>query len=241
MALLAQFIVLTRDAAAPAAFRFSAAARAFAIFLVVVHLVLAPIFLPFRTRTPADMGRSFARAADSLPLDASLARQRLVVVNAPYGYLTALITPTRLLQDKPAPAAVWLLAPGLGSLTLQRLDDRTLRVRPARGFLPEPGDPLPDLPVQPAISKHYTYQHLNRLFCKPADSFSAGQVIDLAGLRVTITGVDAARLPTEAEFRFDVPLEDPSLRWMHWQGGRLAPYAPPRVGETVTLRDPSPS
>ena len=41
--------------------------------------------------------------------------------------------------------------------------------------------------------------------------------------------------PAEAEFTFDVPLEDPSLRWLHWKNLEFLPFTPPAVGGTRVL------
>jgi hypothetical protein len=43
-----------------------------------------------------------------------------------------------------------------------------------------------------------------------------------------------ARL-AQADFFFDVPLEDPSLLWMQWRGGALVPYSPPAAGESHVM------
>jgi hypothetical protein len=42
--------------------------------------------------------------------------------------------------------------------------------------------------------------------------------------------------PAEAAFRFDVPLEDPSLEWLCYRGGRFEPFTPPAVGESRVIR-----
>jgi hypothetical protein len=47
--------------------------------------------------------------------------------------------------------------------------------------------------------------------------------------------VSADGRPLRADFTFDVPLEDPSLLWMQWQGSALAAYSPPAVGDGHVL------
>lgn len=44
--------------------------------------------------------------------------------------------------------------------------------------------------------------------------------------------------PFTVRFRFAVPLEDPSLRWLQWKDNRFIPFTPPAVGQTVTLPGP---
>jgi hypothetical protein len=63
--------------------------------------------------------------------------------------------------------------------------------------------------------------------------FHPGDEVVLSDLRVRVDEVspDGDR-PARVDFEFAVPLEDPSLLWMQWEGAALAPYAPPGVGES---------
>ena len=69
----------------------------------------------------------------------------------------------------------------------------------------------------------------------PDQPLTRGQQIELDGMTVKITEIGAEQRPTEAVFRFDVPLEDGSLRWLQWRDGRYEPFIPPPVGQSVTL------
>jgi len=63
-----------------------------------------------------------------------------------------------------------------------------------------------------------------------------GQRVDLARVSVEVTGVDKTGLPTEAVFRFSVPLEDPSLRWVRFVWKKeYVPFEVPGVGKSVFL------
>jgi hypothetical protein len=42
--------------------------------------------------------------------------------------------------------------------------------------------------------------------------------------------------PVEVVFRFDVPLEDPTLRWFAWENGAVVPFTPPAVGAHLIVR-----
>jgi hypothetical protein len=50
-----------------------------------------------------------------------------------------------------------------------------------------------------------------------------------------VTALTADGRPAEARFRFDRPLDDPSLRWLRWEDGVYVRFEPPPVGEKVTL------
>ncbi|HVR61471.1 MAG TPA: hypothetical protein VMU50_06195 [Polyangia bacterium] len=70
-----------------------------------------------------------------------------------------------------------------------------------------------------------------RLFRAGTQPLGPGTIVPLDGLTVEIRQVSQGR-PTVIRFRFDAPLEDPSLRFLEWRGRRLRPLALPPIGET---------
>jgi hypothetical protein len=79
----------------------------------------------------------------------------------------------------------------------------------------------------------------------------ASDQVRLTGLSVTVRSVDRDGWPTEAEFRFDEPLESPNYEWytvvaaprgtgksrVVFTDDRYIPVPLPSVGETITLDD----
>ena len=65
--------------------------------------------------------------------------------------------------------------------------------------------------------------------------FRPGDEVRLSDLQVLVTAVNAEGRALEAVFRFDRPLEDPSLLWLSWRGAGLEPYSPPAVGAAHSL------
>jgi hypothetical protein len=55
-------------------------------------------------------------------------------------------------------------------------------------------------------------------------------------MTVTITELTADGRPAEATFRFDVPLESPSLVWLCFRGNRFERFTPPAVGQDVEIK-----
>jgi hypothetical protein len=51
-----------------------------------------------------------------------------------------------------------------------------------------------------------------------------------------VVGLTGDGRPAEVAFRFEVPLEDGSLRWLCYRDGRFVPFALPAVGQSVELR-----
>lgn len=62
-----------------------------------------------------------------------------------------------------------------------------------------------------------------------------GQTVELTTATIEITELTADGRVAEARFRFRVPLEDPSLRWLMVTRQGYEPMRPPAVGETVEV------
>jgi hypothetical protein len=41
--------------------------------------------------------------------------------------------------------------------------------------------------------------------------------------------------PDVVRYRFDVPLEESSLRWLYWKGGTFHAWTPPGIGTSVSF------
>jgi hypothetical protein len=79
---------------------------------------------------------------------------------------------------------------------------------------------------------------LGLLFRDRGSPFRAGDTVDLEQMRVEVLAADESGQPIELLFRFPVPLEDPSLRWITWEGRRYVPFTPPAIGETTSVGKP---
>ena len=98
--------------------------------------------------------------------------------------------------------------------------------------------------VQSVVSRHVCgHQPLvyDRLYRDLEHPMALGQRVELEGMTATVTSLTADDRPAEAEFRFTVPLEDQSLRWLQWLEGSYVPFTPPPVGRTVNLSATVPS
>ena len=74
-----------------------------------------------------------------------------------------------------------------------------------------------------------------RMLRSPREPMRAGDVIDLAGVAITITRATPDGRPLEARFAFDRALEDPMLVWLVWGDDGYVPWTLPHVGERVVL------
>ena len=190
-------------------------ARALAWFFVIVHAVLAPIALPFRAAHPVGPQWVEDRFSVRTPLGPEVADRTLVILNAPSPVHASYLLLRRELDGQPVPRRVRVLAPAVPAVTIRRLDARTLAVRPEGGYL---------------------RWILDQVFRSERRPLALGERVRLTGMTVTITALTPDGRPAEAMFRFDVPLESPSLVWLCFRGDHFEPVTPPAVGQSIELR-----
>jgi hypothetical protein len=191
------------------------ATAAAAVLLIGFHLVLAPLLLPARVLLMGVLVSMGERLESSIPRDESIRERSLVILGSAAEMTTLPPWMQRQVQGVPRPRRFRLLANSYGALRVTRVDERTLRIRPQRGFLDN---------------------ELLRMVRGVSRPFHPGDEVILSDMRVRVREALPDGRAAEADFRFGVPLEDASLLWMRLQaGGPLRPWAPPAVGETVTL------
>src|SRR5438445_5361962 len=189
-------------------------ATAIAIAFVVIHLVLAPILLPVRARLPGAVSRGLARIDTLVPDDPALAHQDLVLVNVPFKYLCNFASVVRRSNGGRSPQRWWCLGVASDAVEVTRIDANALLLHPSDGYL------------------RYFEDTNVRSHQIP---FAVGDRVELGDLTITIRRVNDDDRPAEVEYRFLVPLEDPTLRWMVWQGGAYQRFVPPAIGLSVML------
>jgi hypothetical protein len=183
-------------------------------FFALVHLVVAPIALPFRARIPGAVSRGLARLEALVPDDARLADQDLVLVNAPFKYLCNFVSVVRRSNGGTSPRRWRCLGVSADEVTVRREDAQTLVLRPEHGYLRQFED---------------TNVRSRRI------GFAPGDRVSLPGLSITVRAVTDDARPAEVAFRFDAALEDPSLRWLIWRDGAYRRFEPPPPGGATRL------
>jgi hypothetical protein len=167
--------------------------------------------------------------------------QDVVVVNAPSPgqamYMLSLLDE----RGEPTPARLRFLAPSYSDVSVTRLDERTLLVRPELGYLLPPATPVGKTQdFWPLAHAAFAAQYGDGFYRSSAAPFTLGQQVVLSGMRAEVTAVSADGRPLEARIQFDAPLEDASLRWLQWdwKSRRYRPFALPAVGETTQAAGP---
>ena len=216
MALLAQFLqdVFSPDRRPSARSPRRVALVCVAGVFILIHLVIAPIGLAVVSKYPLGPKSVLAGLHNVPGMGPSVAGQDLILVNHPLPFHLLPMLVGRVATGQPVPRHTRVLASSWSQVQIHRPDERTLVIRPAGGF-------LADL--------------FGRLLRNPRHPMSLGEQVRLTGMTVTVTELTADGGPAEARFQFAVPLEDPSLLWVQWTEGAFRPFAPPPVGQTVTL------
>jgi hypothetical protein len=213
--LLAQFWAFVFGAPdAPAGRWWRVPARAVAWSLVAVHAMIAPALLPLRAGNPLGPWWVEQRLYVRPDWDAPLEGRTVVVVNAPSPMHANLLVLRRELEGRSVPRRIRTLAPAMPAVTVRRLDERTLAIRPRGGYL---------------------RFALDRVFRSERRELALGEQVKLTGMTVTVTALTADGRPDEATFRFDEPLESPSLVWLCFRGDGFEPFTPPAVGREVEI------
>ncbi|MBI5609356.1 MAG: hypothetical protein HY902_10810 [Deltaproteobacteria bacterium] len=187
----------------------------FAVWAGGMHLLLSPLLFLVMVRQSPATEAGIAALVRQIPNEPAVSRQRLIIVNLPDVLYTLYLRAALAGQGqmRAVPQGTYVLGLGTHDLTLTRRDPQTVVVRDPAGF----------------------YGQDFSLLLRQADApMAVGEQVATATATAKVL---AARdgVPTEVEFRFGVPLEDASLRWVAWHGDSLLPFAVPAVGATAQL------
>jgi hypothetical protein len=182
--------------------------------VLVVHGLGNLFWLPVRSRTTRSFAPVFDRADDSIPAGDDVRQKEVVLVNAPFEPMAWYTSFRREALGRARPQSLRVLASGDSAVTLTRIDERTLEVRPERGFLESVAD----------------------VTCRsPRHPMPSGTVVSLSDVVIDVTRLTADERPAEVVFHFRASLEDPSFEWLRWDRHGFVPLELPAIGKTLTL------
>ncbi len=216
MGLLAQLLatIFAKSAPRPRTRAWRVPAVSLGVLFLLLHVAVAPAALPLRAAYPVGP-KWFDQFYVQVEVDAPIENQDVILVNPPSIMHTAYFPIQQEARGQPVPRRMRVLASGLQNVAVHRRDERTLIIRPEKGFL------------------SWVFE---LLFRGEERALALGERIEMTGLTIEITELTADQRPAEVAFRFAVPLEDASLCWLCWQDGVFRPFVPPAVGETIELR-----
>ncbi len=195
-------------------------ATALAAVWLILHIPVSAITAPATAYTASKAPTLIEdKLNETAPRDADFST--LVTAYLPGDVLTYVLPIMRYAYGGPIPQHGRVLCAGAQSVEFERLDERSLAMRPDEAFLRPPYcQVFRDVKQSP---------------------MRAGDIVRLTGFEAHIQSVTPDGRPTEVLFRFDVPLEHPSLRWVTYNNdaGGYKPFELPAVGEKVTIKAPS--
>jgi len=153
----------------------------------------------------------FERLGQSLD-EAVPDREVVVVVDVPLELVLLFPQKIREHRGEPWPDHVYPLYAGVDALEIERTDERTLELRPTKGWFASP---------------------IDRVARSLDHPFRAGDRVDLSEMDVEILEVFDDGRPRRARFIFDRSLDQ--IGWVAWTEDGPGEWQPPEVGESVSL------
>lgn len=188
------------------------AITALALVMVLVHLLLAPPLLALRSRSMVTVARVIGRADAGIPYDAS---RTVIIISTPSDALVGFIPIMRASRHQPCPAHLHWLATATTPVTVERVDDHSLRIQPTGGLLP---------------------YELDRMMRSPRTApFAPGDRVVLAAMTITIEATTADGRPQSFLARFTEPLD--AITFLRWGDTSYIPYPLPTARETLPAAD----
>ncbi|MBI3203342.1 MAG: hypothetical protein HYZ29_17520 [Myxococcales bacterium] len=184
--------------------------RLAAVPLAALHLLVAPVLLPWRCLTMARLHQLSFEASASAYATVATGDDWVIALTAPDYYLCSQLRSLRHLAGRGPSPAVTCLSASRGPVELEWVDESALSLRVPGGYLEEP---------------------FNRLFRSRARPLRAGERVSLGAMEAQVTESTPAGEPVRVTFRFGWPLASERLRFVRWNGERFEPTTPPRPGE----------
>lgn len=210
-----------------------------AVLMAGLHLIRAPWRHRERSRSqPFTLIQEELERFLDVGAGPEMRGKEVIVVNVPSPYAFFYHSAIAALKGQESAARLRLLAPGYFHVEVERIDTRTLLVRPQGGFLVPPGQgPTEDF-LGPSLHPVYLYQQLDRAFRSLDPAFVVGECIELPGMTVEPTRIAEDGRPLEVLIRFADSLEAARYHWFQWDWtlGGYRPFLPPALGEKVTVR-----
>ncbi|MBN1664992.1 MAG: hypothetical protein JW943_15440 [Deltaproteobacteria bacterium] len=217
MGLMAQCVthLVRNDGVLPASRLWRIPAFIIIIFLVVVRLGLSPPVMLYSTYSMKPFGSPYAAAAGHILDQPEIAKQELIIINSPFEISPLLVWAIGTIEGKALPAAMRVLSSAHTSVEIYRIDENTIRVRIPGGLF---------------------HGFCGRLFRSlDEDPMDVQQEFHVTGMTARITAMDKDNGPEEIIYRFSVPLEDKSLKWLQWKDCSYQAFLPPPAGKSVFL------
>jgi hypothetical protein len=189
--------------------------RALSFVLVASHLVLSPLLLLLKTLEPQLLAPPYLDAARSLDRMGDLTDRTLVIVNAPDVLFPWWTSAFRSGTGHSFPAWLRVLGDAHGAVEVSRVDERSLRLRAAKGF------------AGPVFGETVT---------NPREPMVVGFTHTTSDLAIVVRELTEDGRPSEIDCRFVTALDDGERLFAIWTKDGYRPFELPPIGaQPVTV------
>lgn len=178
--------------------------------LFTLHGIVALVAAPVRAAAGWFAERRLTEADAGVPADALLPEQQLVIVHAPDLERGPFLLLRRAATGGVVPASARVLTWGAKPLAVERSADDAIRI------------------ILPAPLTQPSGNGLTGLASAAHPNLRSGEEIEIEGFAAKVLAPTADGA-TRLEFTFDVPCDNPSLRWVTWNGTTYEPFVVPIV------------
>lgn len=178
-----------------------------------LHLVAAPLLLPFRAGQMELFAVAHEKGETGIPTEAAIAGRTVVIVAAPTLLFANYIQAERELLDVPRPAHLYVLASASSPITVSRAGPDALLLRPAEGFLYSP------------LEQHY----------RGSRPLAVGDRVALSTMTAVVVEASPDGRPRAVRFELGSSRGDEAPLILTWKQGRFSPMPIPDEGATTTL------
>jgi hypothetical protein len=196
--------------------------RKVGVMLLWFHLPVAALIGILRASTLLLMLTPGTSGLAQAPKDHLVSSQTFVYVTGTF-HRTHYTTLMRKAAGHPAvPKRAVVLSSMMTSTTIRRMDKHTLVVTPRGGYM---------------------LLELDRIHRRVTKPFRVGEVVLLPDVKITILRISKDGRPASVSFRFHLPLEARSLRWLYVQkqksinpfAMKTTPFQLPKIGQTAQI------
>ena len=189
--------------------------KATAGYFVFIHFIVAPIALTWNVNAMfRAMGPLIEYPAITFPEEKLSKNTRLMLINPPLPSCVAYIPFVRNYYGLTSVHSAFAMAPGSRRMTLEVVDEKTLRITMPEGFL----------------------SPLDNFFRDPRLGFDTGTKIDLDDIEVNVIDVLPDGQPRTVQFHFKHLLSDKNLQFFVWHKDKYREFNLPAIGKRVEIK-----
>lgn len=182
--------------------------------VLVVHALLSPVALALAASPPRTAPGAHFTAQALLDHDAQWRYRDLVFVNVP-SLLTLLVFASERVRRKlPLAARMTALGATANEVEVTRLDERSFEIYSPAGYLQD------------------TFSSFWR---GPSVPLRQGERVRMRGVDVQVIRLTPDLRPLRIRFRFGVPLEDPTLKFVYWAHTDFRFFSFGKIGQRMVL------